>query len=426
MTEYVKQFDAKIGSLETALGAVITQVERQLPGFNRRAANRLFSSLRASLFRVDRGKIRHPEFLAHSSGSVPLYLIASLDDALNYANQGGAAFAQHALPNLIYLQERLERAIGVEAKELEEFQVAAMSDIRAMVTESEEITARAREGSQKIEAAQVKAEDAASKLEAFVGKASIALGEVADIRRKVDSLASGDGRVGKSIEKQLQIATAKAKKVDETHEEIVKILEASQEASQLIAENLQKSSAEQKQLEAIRAESENVLKLATQAGLAASYRSERETIKKQQNIYTYVFYGAISLILIVAIFYVLPAFEGFITAEGQIKPIQAAFIAFTRVAVLAPLIWAVHFTSQRIQKLEILQVDYAEKAAASLAYSGYRSEMEADSDLLLRLKDGLLTRFSEHPERLLRAPSPKSQPRSISKAPAEGTAEEAN
>lgn len=416
LTDYVKQFDAKIGSLETAVNAVIAQVERQLPGFNRRAASRLFASLRASLFRVDKGKVKHPEFLAHSNGSVPQHVITSLDDALNYANQGGAAFAQHALPNLVFLQERLERASGVEARELEEFQVAAVADIRAMVSESEEMTARLLEAGQKAESARAKSESDASKLDTYLSEATSALAEVSEIRRKVDNLASGDGRTGKSIEKQLQIATEKAQKVKEVHDDIVKILEQTQEAKERVDTNLGRSNIEYEKIKSIRSESESVLKLATQAGLAASYRSERETVKKQQNIYTGVFYSAILIILCVAIFYVLPAFEGFIIAEGAIEPIQAAFIAFTRVAVLAPLIWAVHFTSQRIQKLEILQVDYAEKAAASLAYSGYRSEMEADPDLLLRLKDGLLTRFSEHPERLLRTSSSSLHPKVASPA----------
>ena len=49
----------------------------------------------------------------------------------------------------------------------------------------------------------------------------------------------------------------------------------------------------------------------------------------------------------------------------------------------------------------MLRMDYAEKVAASLAYSGYREEMEQDADLLRQLKAGLLVKFSNEPERLL-------------------------
>lgn len=47
-------------------------------------------------------------------------------------------------------------------------------------------------------------------------------------------------------------------------------------------------------------------------------------------------------------------------------------------------------------------MDYAAKAATALAYSGYREEMEEDPSLSSKLKNGLVVRFVEHPERLLR------------------------
>ena len=65
-----------------------------------------------------------------------------------------------------------------------------------------------------------------------------------------------------------------------------------------------------------------------------------------------------------------------------------------------------YFTNKQIRTLEMLRMDYAEKAAASLAYSGYRDEMGRDATLLERLKGSLLMKFSEHPERLLRKQLP--------------------
>ena len=65
------------------------------------------------------------------------------------------------------------------------------------------------------------------------------------------------------------------------------------------------------------------------------------------------------------------------------------------------------FTNRQISAAETLRMDYAEKAAASLAYSGYRDEMAADKSLLDRLRGSLLLKFAEHPERLLRKQKPQ-------------------
>jgi hypothetical protein len=46
-------------------------------------------------------------------------------------------------------------------------------------------------------------------------------------------------------------------------------------------------------------------------------------------------------------------------------------------------------------------MDYAAKANTALAYTGYRDELNNDPALSSKLRDGLVVRFLEHPERLL-------------------------
>jgi hypothetical protein len=81
---------------------------------------------------------------------------------------------------------------------------------------------------------------------------------------------------------------------------------------------------------------------------------------------------------------------------------QALSMTLLRALTLGPLVYVIFFTNRRISTLEILRMDYAEKAAASLSYSGYREQMTADDDLLHQLKASLLSKFHDHPERLLR------------------------
>ena len=68
---------------------------------------------------------------------------------------------------------------------------------------------------------------------------------------------------------------------------------------------------------------------------------------------------------------------------------------------MAPLVYVIYFTQKTLSSIELLRMDYAEKSAASLAYSGYKDQMEADPDLIKQLQASLLMKFSEHPERLL-------------------------
>lgn len=48
-------------------------------------------------------------------------------------------------------------------------------------------------------------------------------------------------------------------------------------------------------------------------------------------------------------------------------------------------------------------MDYAAKANTALAYAGYKDELAGNEELSSRLMGGLLVRFIEHPERLLKA-----------------------
>ncbi len=80
---------------------------------------------------------------------------------------------------------------------------------------------------------------------------------------------------------------------------------------------------------------------------------------------------------------------------------ESALLLLVRTLILAPAIAALIFTVRRHSKLETLQMDYAAKANTALAYSGYKDEVSDDPGLSRKLRDGLIVRFIEHPERLL-------------------------
>lgn len=155
-------------------------------------------------------------------------------------------------------------------------------------------------------------------------------------------------------------------------------------------------------LQVIKADAEKILSLSSQAGLAASYKAEGKELSTKSMIFTGILYLPALSTLVIAIFYVLPGLQAALAGDENIDVTHALLATLLRASVLAPLVYVIYFTTKRISALETLRLDYAEKAAASLAYSGYRDQMTSDEDLLRQLKSSLLTKFHEHPERLLR------------------------
>ena len=147
----------------------------------------------------------------------------------------------------------------------------------------------------------------------------------------------------------------------------------------------------------------SILSTATQAGLAGAYKLEREKLEKQQRWFAWGFYGIIALIIVYAVAYIIPLISRVFEHNGQnnITTTESAFMLAVRIVVIAPAFWALVFTSRRFTNLETLQMDYAAKATTALAYFGYKDEMDQDSSLSTKLKDGLIARFIEHPSRLL-------------------------
>ena len=148
-------------------------------------------------------------------------------------------------------------------------------------------------------------------------------------------------------------------------------------------------------------EAKKVLGLSAQAGLARSYLTESKKLEFRSNLFTGLLYLTVSITIALAAFYVLPSLEHAIE-HGTNDQQSKLLVTLLRASILAPLVFVLYFTTKQISSIETLRMDYAEKAAASLAYSGYRDEMSADPSLLERLRGSLLLKFAEHPERLLR------------------------
>jgi len=377
------------------------EIRTIIPGFHGRDFDRLTNSISKLLEKVDKGSVDHTEYLAHSSGNIAEYSIELLQGVPGSLESGSAHFTQTTLPLIVLCEEKLLKAVGSYFYKVKEVKDRQVREIQKLAEESFGYRDKAREASELVSKLQAKSKEALSSVESAQAEATKTALKIAETKGAVEKLASGDGR-GKSLEALKRTAEAKSAT-------IVGVLADAEVASEKARESLAQleeatSNFTQAQLDigAIKAEAEAVLILSNQAGLAGSYLKESRKLALRSYIFTGILYLTSIATAIIAAFYVLPSLEHSFSATGGSVAERAIPLTLLRATVLAPLVYVLYFTTRQISSLETLRMDYAEKSAASLAYSGYKDEMSGDVSLLERLRGSLLLKFAEHPERLLR------------------------
>lgn len=409
MSDYKKQYDEKLKAFSSNFKDV-PSLTKIIPDLTRARIQYFLRRTSTLLGNVDKGKVRRPAYLAHGNGNLADFAIKNLDAVP--PNSGNASgFISDVLVPQLEFQRKLEFAIGLPGREYEGFRQQAADEIRDHVAEAETLTKGVK--SQKSEIAGISSDVGKSvdALRARVDEASLIISRAEKFRERLEKL-DGDARRADSIEKLVRAVRKKVTDVEETVAKIGPIQESAELSGESISGLLTTAQSTEAKISVIEEDANKILGLASQAGLAKSYISERSKLEMMKLIYTGIFYVGILLMAAVAYIYVLPAFEKFVdplNPSATLDVWQRTLILAIRSAILGPFVWAIIFTSSRIRRIEILEMDYAEKAAASLAYHGYKSEMEADVTLLDRLKNGLLVRFSEHPERLLRKKPPTTE-----------------
>lgn len=378
-----------------------TAIREQIPRLFSTDFERLLKSISDLLGKVDKGNVDHPEYLAHSNGHLGDYTITLLDNFETSFANGPSHFLQTTLPSLLLAEERLVKAVGNYYYKVKGVKDRYVKELQKLAEESLEYYSQSNSAKEKIESITKEYSEASSEIKSSLENARQYVAEIVSIRERATKLASGDGR-GRSLEALKRRAENKLETIEDV---LAKGATANAKVDNaLIA--LEDSEVTIKgaigRLSQIEAKANEILALSNQAGLASSYLTESRKLATKSFAYTIILYAASLATLFAAAFYVIPSLEQSVSSSGEILNQGALLATLIRATILAPLVYVIYFTTKQISSLETLRMDYAEKAAASLAYSGYKDEMSVDDDLLDRLRGSLLLRFAEHPERLLR------------------------
>jgi hypothetical protein len=403
MSGFQARFDSHIAVANSAAANNTTALQEHPIKMHPAHIRRLLASISKLLGLVDGNQAKHPEFLAATPTMVPekaIELAASIKPSLD---AGVEHFIQNTLPQLVDVEDRLNRAVGAA-----EFKIAEIKN--QQVRSLKQIIDRANVSKGNLDSLLETTKKEKSELFGSADEVAKAVLSVSTSQKKVmeiaalaEKLANGHARQG-SLESLVRNARAKSDEI----EALLAAITTSKDDAEVSAENAKTSSAQaDKELKDLNLSNEKAVEIlnnATQAGLAGAYKIEREHLKKQQDWFGYVFYGTIIAIIIYAAIFLIPIARDLLVPSDKrgIASAENAELLLVRLLILTPAIWALIFTNRRYSNLESLQMDYAAKAATALAYSGYRDEMSDDADLSKRLKDGLLIRFLEHPSRLLK------------------------
>ena len=400
MSNYRQRYDEKLSILLPEIDNLPARIDEIIPGISRPNLRRFFHRFSLLLGRIDKSGSKNPQFLAYGNTNLPEYLISSLDAVVDALRAGPENFFSHKLNDLVWEQMLLERAVGVSSDELKNLTISIAEDLRSTLAKSEESLQQLRAVNDESKALQADLRQAQSEARKAASAASASLESIENLRIKMERLASSDGRTKDSLDSLIKSVRSKADDANNTAEEVQNIKEDIKQHQSDATNALGDARQSADRINDIEQQAKKVLNLSTQAGLAASYLKESVELRKRANLFTILLYGTSIATILVAAFYVLPSLEHAMTIGKKIS--DALPVVLLRASVLAPLIYVFYFTTKQINSIEILRMDYAEKAAASLAYSGYKDEMAADQSLLERLRASLLLRFAEHPERLLR------------------------
>lgn len=402
MSDYQAQFDKHVAEASSAVANHALELTTILPGLQTSHVRRVFANISKMLGYVDRREAKHPEYLASTPLNLPERAVEVVSSVKSSFDSGTAHFVQNVLPSLVDIEKRLMEAVGTAAfnvTEIRNQQIKAIDRLQTLAFTLYNKTQASAEGAQK---AATQAAEGMKAIGEILSAATTDSQKVGEIRKLSEKLSRGNA--GQNPLEQL---VRLARKRDEELEAIkTKAMQSAQAASSSAAK------ADEYKIHSLTAlsslqesdkEADNILRNATQAGLAGAYKTERDKLAKEQNKFALAFYGIILSIIVYAAIFLLPIFKNMIGENGEhlVSAEDSALMLFVRLAILAPAIWALIFTNRRFTNLETLQMDYAAKASTALAYHGYSEEMESDSELSKRLKDGLVLRFLEHPSRLL-------------------------
>jgi hypothetical protein len=402
MADFKGRFDAQIAVANSAAANNTTALQAHAIGIHPNHVRRMLENISKLLGIVDRKGHKHPEFLAATPTIIPERAIELVSSIKPNFDAGIESFIQNVLPQLVEVEDKLIKAVGVSAlrtADIKNSQVRAINQIldRAQIqgNEATNIAKAIREENKEIGAEK-------ERLIEVLEAASADRKKIEEIAKQAEKLARGNSSQN-ALENLVRTARSKSDEINDVLTSVKASQEAAATAAKMALDSSEKSKTSLDGLDASDKKAFGILNNVTQAGLAGAYKTEREHLQRQQDRFSLVFYGIIISVIVYAAIFILPIVSKILTVNGatDLAVKENALLLLVRFLIVTPAIWALIFTNKRYVTLEALQMDYAAKASTALAYSGYRDEMGDDVDLSKRLKDGLLMRFLEHPSRLL-------------------------
>ncbi len=389
--------------IEQAINHMPGDIDEIIPGMTRVRLKRFFQRFSVQLGRLDRYGAKHPHHLVIDGQIVPQSLLANIDNAIANLQSSASTFLQNSFYLFVRLQDALDRAVGTDPEQVKLLASSVAADLSLAVSKTDELIAQAHESTEKLSQSEEAGRKSTERLTELIEQVRLDAEKTAKARISLEQLMNPDGRNRASLESLSRRARERISEIDAAADLSV---EQRQKIAGLISEiedDRKKITMLENDISAIKTDAQEILKLSSQAGLASSYKTESDELGKKATNFIYVLYGATALTLGIALFYVLPEISKLVTNQkDSVDGWEALSLTLLRLSALAPLVYLIYFTTKRVSQLETLRMDYAEKAAASLAYSGYRDQMDVDEELLRQLKGSLLVKFAEHPERLLR------------------------
>lgn len=401
MSDYQRQFDEHVAAANSRVANHTTDLTSIVPGLHPSQMRRLFANISNLLGYVDRREALHPEYLAATPRNVPersVELIASVAPSFD---SGVAHFVQNVLPSIVDVERRLMEAVGMTAFNTQKIKNQQIKAIDRLLSNSENAANRSRTAMQAAVKAAADATENLKQIQEILSSAGTDSQKVADIRKLAERLSKGNAGQN-PLESLVRSARERSEEIDSIKAKAFQAEKAASGSAEAAARHDTESQEALTSLRDADRRADDILRNATQAGLAGAYKTERDKLGGEQTKFALAFYGIIALIIAYAAIFLLPIFKDIIeNGNSALSTQDSALMLLVRLVILSPVVWALLFTNRRFRYLETLQMDYAAKTSTALAYSGYIDEMATDPDLSKRLKDGLVLRFLEHPSRLL-------------------------
>jgi len=185
---------------------------------------------------------------------------------------------------------------------------------------------------------------------------------------------------------------------------------SNKEAVQELLTKLESGQTEQeallKKINALQEQATLVLEGNSKAGLAASFKSRRESLEISLNTWKNTFILGIVLLILG----VLLTLTGVINLTPIIREDGTidAWSVMARILFSGPIIWFTWFVARQYSHTMRLIEDYAFKEASALAFVGYKREMGEDLEMIKLLRENAIKNFGSSPTRMLSVSEPSS------------------